>query len=101
MDVLLGGELFVQVELAMHLEDVLLLVVLRFRGFKQCHEGMVGTRCQSGAEGRSVGEWMVRDRPLVFSLVPDEGQRLVVGICLGSLRDRIVILCLLRPMIGR
>ncbi len=100
-NVLFGGELFVQVESAGHLENVLSLVVLRFHGFKQCHEGTVGTRCQSGAEGRSVGEWMVQDRPSVFLLVPDEGQCLVISIRLGSLWDRIVILRLLHPMMGQ
>jgi hypothetical protein len=101
MDVLFGGELFVQVESAGHLEDMLPLVVLCFRSFKQCHKGTVGARCRSGAEGRSVGKWMVRDGSSVFLLVPDEGQRLVVGIRLGSLWDREVILCLLRPMMGQ
>jgi hypothetical protein len=101
MDVLFGSEIFVQVELAGHLEDVLLSMVLRFRGFKQCHKGMLGARCRSGAEGRSVDKWMIRDGPLVFLLVPDEGQRLVVGIHLGSLWDWVVILCLLRPMMGQ
>jgi hypothetical protein len=42
MDVLFGGEIFVQVELARRLEDVLPSMVLRFRGFKQCREGTVG-----------------------------------------------------------
>jgi hypothetical protein len=42
MDVLFGGEIFVQLESAGHLEDVLPLVVLRFHGFKQCHEGTEG-----------------------------------------------------------
>ncbi len=101
MDVLFGSELFVQVESAGHLEDMLPLMVLRFRGFKQCHEGTVGAQCWSGAEGRSVGKWMIRDGPLVFLLVPDESQRLIVGICLGPLWDRVVILCLLCPMMGR
>ncbi len=101
MDVLFGSELFVQVESTGHLEDVLPMVVLCFCGFKQCHKGTVGMQCRSGVEGRSVGEWMVRDGSLVFSLVPDEGQRLVVGIRLGPLWDRIVVLCLLRPMMGQ
>jgi hypothetical protein len=101
MDVLFSGELFVQVEPAGHLEDVLLSMVLRFRGFKQCHEGTVGAQCRSGAEGRSVGKWMIRDGLSVFLLVSDEGQCLVVGICLGPLWDRVVILCLLRPMMGQ
>ncbi len=101
MDVLFGGELFIQVESAGHLEDVLPLMVLRFRGFKQCHEGTVGAQCRSGAEGRSVGKWMIRDGPSVFSLVPDEGQHLVVGIHLSPLWDRLVILCLLCPMMGQ
>ncbi len=101
MDVLFGGEFFVQVELNGHLEDVLPLMVLRFCGFKQCHEGTVGAQCWSGAEGRSVGKWMIRDGPLVFLLVPDEGQRLIVGIRLGPLWDRVVILCLLCPMMGQ
>ncbi len=100
MDVLFGGEIFVQVESAGHLEDVLLLMVLRFRGFKQCHKGTVGAQCRSGAEGRSVSKWMIRDGPLVFSLVPDEGQHLIVGIHLGPLWGRVVILCLLRTMMG-
>jgi hypothetical protein len=101
MDIFFGGELFMQVESAGHLEDVLPLVVLRFRGFKQCHKGTVGARCRSGAEGRSVGKWMIRDGPSVFLLVSDEGQRLVVGIHLGPLWDRAVILCLLHPMMGQ
>jgi hypothetical protein len=101
MDVLFGGELFVQVESARHLEDVLPSVILRFRGFKQCHESTVGTQCRSGAEGRSVGEWMVRDGLSMFLLVPYEGQCLVVGIHLGPLWDRIVVLRLLCPMMGR
>ncbi len=101
MDVCFGSELFVQVESTGHLEDVLPLVVLRFRSFEQCHKGTVGTRCRSGAEERGVGKWMVRDHLSVFLLVPDKGQRLVVGIRLGSLWDRIVILCLLCPMMGR
>ncbi len=88
MDVLFGGEIFVQVESAGHLEDVLPSMVLRFCGFKQCHKGTVGARCRSGVEG-------------VFSLVSDEGQRLIVGIHLGPLWDGVVILCLLRPMMGR
>ncbi len=100
MDVLFGGEIFVQVESAEHLEDVIPLMVLRFRGFKQCHEGTVGAQCWSGAEGRSVGKWMIRDGPSVFLLVPDEGQRLVVGIHLSPLWDRVVILCLLRQLMG-
>jgi hypothetical protein len=100
MDVLFGVELFVQVESTGHLEDVLPSMILRFCCFKQYHEGTVVTRCRSGAEGKSVGEWMVRDCPLVFLLVPDEGQHLIVGIHLGSLWDRIVIICLLRPMMG-
>jgi hypothetical protein len=101
MDVLFGGEIFVQVEPARHLEDMLPSMVLHFRGFKQCLEGTVGARCWSGAEGRSVGKWMIRDGPLEFSLVPDEGQCLIVGIHLGPLWDWVVILCLLRPMMGR
>jgi hypothetical protein len=44
MDVFFGIELFMQVESTGHLEDVLPLVVLRFRSFKQCHKGMVGTQ---------------------------------------------------------
>ncbi len=100
MDVFFSGELFVQVESARYLESVLPSVVLRFRGFKQCHKGMVGTRCWSSAGGRSVGEWMVRGHPLVFLLVPDEGERLIVGIHFGPLWDRVVILCLLRLMMG-
>ncbi len=83
------------------MEDVLPSMVLHFRGFKQCHEGMVGARCRRSVEGRSVGEWMIRNGPLVFLPVSDEGQRLVVGIRLGSLWDRVVILCLLRPMMGQ
>ncbi len=82
MDVLFDGELFIQVESTGHLEDVLPSVVLCFRSFKQCHEGTVGTQCRSGAEGRGVGKWMVRDHPMVYSLLPDEGQHLVVGILL-------------------
>jgi hypothetical protein len=101
MDVLFGGEVFVQVESAGHLEDVHPLMVLRFRSFKQCHKGAVDVQCRSGAEGRSVGKWMVRDGSLVFLLIPDEGQHLIVGICLGSLWDRVVILCLLRSMMGQ
>ncbi len=101
MDVFFGVELFMQVESTGYLEDVLPSVVPHFHGFKQCHKGTVGMRCRSGAEGRSVGEWMVRDRPSVFLLVPDEGQCLVLGIRLGSLWDRIVILCLLRSMMGQ
>ncbi len=101
MDVLFGGELFIQVEFARHLEDMLPLVVLRFCGFKKCHKGTVGARCQSGLEGRSVGKWMIRDGPSLFLLVPDEGQHLFVSIRLGSLWDRIVILCLLCPMMGQ
>ncbi len=98
IDVLFGGEIFVQVESAGHLKDVLPSMVLRFRGFKQCHKGTVGVRCRSGAEGRSVGKWMIRDGKLVFLLVTDEGQRLVVGIYLEPLWDRVVILCFLRSM---
>ncbi len=98
MDILFGGEIFIQVESAGHLEDALLSMVLRFRGLKQCHKGTVGAQCWSGEEGRSVGKWMIRDGPLVFLLVPDEGQRLVVGIHLGPLWDWVVILCLLCPM---
>ncbi len=101
MDILFGGEIFVQVELAGHLEDVLPLMVLRFRGFKQCHEGTVGAQCRSSAERRSVGKWMIKDGPSVFLLVPDEGQCLVVGIHLGPLWNRVVILCLLCPMMGQ
>ncbi len=101
MDVLFGGEIFVQVESAGHLEGMLLSMVLHFYGFKQCHEGTVGAQCLSGAERRSVGKWIIRDGPLVILLVQDEGQCLVVGIHLGPLWDRVVILCLLRPMMGR
>jgi hypothetical protein len=101
MNVLFSGEIFVQVELAGHLEDVLPPMVLRFRGFKQCHKGTVGAQCRSSAEGRSVGKWMIRDGPSVFLLVPYEGQRLVVGIHLGLIWDWVVILCLLRPMMGQ
>ncbi len=101
MDVLFGGEIFVQVESAGHLEDVLLLMVLRFRDFKQCHKGTVGAQCRSGAEERSVGKWMIRDGPMVFLLVPDEGQHLIVGVYLGPLWDRVVTLCLLHPMMGQ
>ncbi len=71
-----------------YLEDVLPLVVPCFCSFKQCHEGAVGARCRISVEGRSVGKWMVRDGPLVFLLVPDEGQRHVIGIRLGFLWDR-------------
>jgi hypothetical protein len=62
---------------------------------------MVGALCQSGAEGRNVCEWVVWDGPSVSVLVPYERQRLVVGIRLGSLWDRIIVLCLLRPMMRR
>ena len=99
--VLFGGKLFVEVEPARHLEDVLLTVVPGFSGFVECHKGAVGARCQSGAERRSVGEWVVRDGPSVSSLVPHECQRLIISIHLCSLRDRIMVLCLLRPMMGQ
>jgi hypothetical protein len=59
MDVLFGGEIFMQVESAGHLEDVLPSVVLRFRGLKQCHKGTVGTQCRRGGkkEGVLVSGW--------------------------------------------
>ncbi len=43
--VLLRHELFVKVELAGHLDDMLLAVVLRFSGFIEGHKGMVGAQC--------------------------------------------------------
>ncbi len=58
-------------------------------------------QCRSSAEGRSVGEWVVWDGPSVSALVPRERQRLIVGIHLGSLGDRIMVLCLLHPMVGQ
>ncbi len=88
--ILFGGELFVEVELARHLEDVLSMVVLGFSGFIECHKGAVDARCQSSAEGRSVGEWVVRDGLLVSLLVPYEHQHLIVGIRLCSPWDRII-----------
>ncbi len=100
MNNLFGSEIFVEVDPAGHLEDVLLMVVLGFSGFVECHKGAVGAQCQSGAKGRSVGEWVVRDGLSVSSMVPYERQHLIVGIRLCSLWDRIMVLCLLRPMMG-
>jgi hypothetical protein len=53
---------------------------------------VVSVQCQGGAEGRSVGEWVVRDGPSAAALVLHEHQRLIVGIHLGSLGDRIIVL---------
>jgi hypothetical protein len=101
MHVLLGRKLFVEVELAGHLEDMLPAMILCFSGFVEGKKGAVGAQCWSDVEGRSIGERMVRDGPPVSSLFPDERQRFIVCIHLCPFWDRIVIRRLLRPMMGR
>ncbi len=101
VDVLFCSEFLIKVESSRHLENVLLAVVLRFSGFIEREKGAVGAGCLSDVEGRSVREWVVRYGLLVFALVPDEHQRLIIGICPGFLWDWIMVLCLLRPMMGQ
>jgi hypothetical protein len=101
MHILLGRKLFVAVESAGDLEDMLPAMVLYFSSFIEGYKGAVGARCQSGAEGWSVGQRMVRDGPSVSLLIPDKRQRFIICIHLCPFWDRIMILCLLRPMMGR
>jgi hypothetical protein len=101
MHILLGRKLFVKVESAGHLEDMLPAMILCFSGFIEGYEGAVGAGCQSGAEGWSVGQRMVRDGPSVALLFPDEHQHFIVCIHLCPFWDRIMILCLLPPMMGQ
>jgi hypothetical protein len=89
--VLLHHELFVEVESARHLEDMLPAVVLCFSGLREGHKGAVGARRRSGAKGRSVGQRMVRDGPPVSLLFPDERQRFIVFLHLSPFGDRIMI----------
>ncbi len=101
MHVLFGCEFFVKVESTRHLEDVLPVVVLHFSGFVEGHKGAVGAQYRSGAKGWTVGERMVWDGPPVSSLIPYEHQCFIVCICLCPFWDRMMVLCLLRPMLGR
>jgi hypothetical protein len=79
VDDLFGSEFFVEAESAGHLEDVLPLVILCFRGFAEGNKGAVGVRCRSGAEDWSVGERMIWEGPLVSSFVPEERQLLSIS----------------------
>ncbi len=101
MDFLLCHEIFVEVELAQHLEDMLPAAVLRFSGLIEGHKGAVGAGCRSGAEGRSVGQRMVRDSPPVSLLFLDEHQCFIFFLHLCPFQERIMIFHLLRLMMGQ
>ncbi len=88
-------------ELAGHLGDMLKAMILCFSGFIEGYKGAVGARCRSGAKGLSVGQRMVRDGPLVSSLISDERQRFIICIHVCPFWDRIMILRLLCPMMGQ
>ncbi len=101
MEVLLRRELFAKVELAEHLDYMLPMVILHFSGFIEGHIGAVGVRCQSSAEGQSVSQRMVWDDLPVSLLFSDEHQRFIVCIHLCPFWDKIMIFCLLCPMMGQ
>jgi hypothetical protein len=77
---------------------MLLAMILCFSGIVEGNKGTVDAWCQSGVEGQSIGERMVQDGPPVSLMFPDERQRFIICIHLHPFWDKIVILCLLRPM---
>ncbi len=54
MHIFLHHKLFIKLELAGHLKDMLPVVVLCLGSFTKGHEGVVGARCWCGPEGWSV-----------------------------------------------
>ncbi len=65
------------------------------------NKGAVGAQCRSSAEGRSVGQRVIRDSPPMFALVPDEHQSFIVFLHPHPFWDRIMIFSLLCPMMGQ
>ncbi len=101
MDVLLRRELFLKMESAGNLEDMLLLVILCFGGFTEGNKGAIGAQCRSSVEGWSVGQRVIQDGPPMFALFPDERQSFIVFLHPCPFWDRIMIFCLLHPMMGQ
>jgi hypothetical protein len=76
-------------------------IILCLSSFAEGHKGAIGAQCQSGLEGRSVGQRMVRDGPPMIVLFPDERQCFIIFLHLCPFWERIMIFCLLCPMMGR
>jgi hypothetical protein len=101
MHIFLCRELFIKLELAGHLKDMLPAVVLCLSSFTKCQKGEVDSQCRCSPEGWSVGQRMIKDGLPVFTLFPDENQRLIVFLHPHPSWEWILVLSLLHPLMGR